>query len=83
MILVYYFYRYDEYRGNSGDDYNIYVTGVQECDIVKVYRSFPAILTNTNLNTLHHLKASFNFEIGLSDCFMGIVVAVKSLEIVL
>jgi pseudaminic acid synthase len=55
--------------------------GCKNLILLKCTSTYPAIPANSNLNTIPHLKALFNCEIGLSDHTMGIGVAVASVAL--
>ena len=55
--------------------------GCNNLILLKCTSTYPAIPANSNLNTIPHLKALFNCEIGLSDHTMGIGVAVASVAL--
>ena len=56
-------------------------SGCSQLVLLKCTSTYPATPTNTNINTIPHLKQLFDVEVGLSDHTMGIGVAVASVAL--
>ena len=55
--------------------------GCKELVLLKCTSTYPALPTNTNLNTIPHMRELFGCEIGLSDHTMGVGAAVAAVAL--
>lgn len=56
-------------------------TGCRQIALLKCTSTYPALATNTNLNTIPHLRSAFDCQVGLSDHTAGTGVSVAAVAL--